>query len=115
MNMLQFHNGIHHHHNIEHKIYTSNNYHNQRLQSLNIKVTKALKLRLTLKQVYIISTISNMILPEDYPSVLMVDLYVELNITSISMIVKNKSAIRPRVSYSSMICGHTILTQKPRG
>ena len=87
----------------------------QKLQSLNIKVNRASKQRLTLKQVYLITKIRNLILPADYLSVFVFVYYVDLNITSITIIIQKEFAIRLRGSFSSMRCGYTSLTQKPRG
>ena len=78
-------------------------------------MTTALKHRLTLKQLYLIPMIRIINILADYLSFFVVVLYVELNITSIEMIVQQENATRTRGSCSSMICGHTILTEKPKG
>ena len=97
------------------RMYTSSNCRKQKLQSLNIKVNRASKQRLTLKQVYLITKIRNLILPADYLSVFVFVYYVDLNITSITIIIQKEFAIRLRGSFSSMRCEYTSLTQKPRG
>ena len=72
----------------------------------------ASKLRMTLKQVYLIPAIRNMILSEDSPSIFAVVIYVEAKITSVAVIYQNRSPIVLIGRCSSMRCGHTSLTQK---
>ena len=74
-----------------------------------------LKQRPTLKQASLIPTIRNMILPEYYPSILVVVLYMEAKTTSVAMIDKKEPEIIIRVSCPSLRCGHISHIQKPRG